>query len=208
MRKLIIIMALLLPSMAFAQNTWETEDKEAEQKQKQEATVNPDQKYLAGAVPVVDGKVTFTTTIKAPGKNVREVYNTVGRTMSAIIKEDNQLEASRIVYADTTKNEIAANISEWLIFKNNAIMLDRTRFNYNIIANIREGEATISITRINYLYDEERDPQRYTAEEWITDEHALRSKGQKLVRMTAKFRKKTIDRKDYIFELFETALAK
>lgn len=195
-----------MPSLAFAQNTWETEDNEAQKKQ--ETVVNPDQKYLAGAVPVVDGKVTFTTTIKTPGKSVREVYNIVGRTMSAIIKEDNQLEASRIVYSDTTKNEIAANIEEWLVFKSNAIMLDRTRFHYNIIANIKAGEATIAITRINYLYDEERDPQKYTAEEWITDENALRSKGQKLMRMNAKFRKKTIDRKDYIFNLFEKELAK
>lgn len=195
-----------MPSLAFAQNTWETEDNEAQKEQ--ETVVNPDQKYLAGAVPVVDGKVTFSTTIKAPGKSVREVYNIVGRTMSAITKEDNQLEASRIVYSDTTKNEIAANIEEWLVFKSNAIMLDRTRFHYNIIADIKAGEATIAITRINYLYDEERAPQRYTAEEWITDEHALRSKGQKLVRMNAKFRKKTIDRKDYIFELFEKELAK
>lgn len=206
MRKLIILIALLLPSLTFAQNTWETEDSEAQKKQ--EATVNPDQKYLAGAVPVVNGKVTFSTTIKAPGKGVREVYNTVGRTMSAIIKEDNQLEGSRIVYSDTTKNQIAANIEEWLVFKSNAIMLDRTRFHYNLIADIRAGEATISITRISYLYEEERDPQRYSAEEWITDKNALRSNGQKLMRMSGKFRKKTIDRKDYIFELFEKELSK
>lgn len=206
MRKLIILIALLLPSLTFAQNTWETEDTEAEEKQ--ETIVNPDQKYLTGAVPVVDGKVVFSTSIKAPGKSVREVYNIVGRTMTAITKEDNQLEGSRVVYSDTIKNEIAADIDEWLVFKSNAIMLDRTRFHYNMIANCKPGEATIKITRITYYYDEERDPQRFNAEEWITDKYGLRKNGQKLARMSGKFRKKTIDRKDYIFELFEKELAK
>lgn len=206
MRKLIILIALFLPSLAFAQNTWETDDDKVEDTQAQ--AINPDQKYLEGAVPEVDGKVTFSATFKAPGKSVREVYNIVGRTMSAITKEDNQLEGSAIVYSDTTKNEIAANIEEWLVFKSNAIMLDRTRFHYNIIAKCRAGEADIAITRITYLYDEERDPQRYTAEEWISDKNALRKNGQKLMRMNGKFRRKTIDRKDNLFSLFEQELAK
>lgn len=209
MRIQMMFIAVLFPLLAFAQNTWETENVKQEEQEKQEAAaVNPDQKYLVGAVPVVDGKVTFTASFKTSGKTVRQIYNIVGRTMSNITKEDNQLEGSRIVYSDTTKNEIAADIQEWLVFKSNAISLDRTRFHYNIIANIYEGGATIKITHITYNYDEERSPQRYTAEEWITDEYGLRSKGQKLARISGKFRRKTIDRKDYIFNLFEKELAK
>jgi len=207
MKKLIVLLALAIPSLTFAQNTWETETAKVEETRKVEVP-NPDQKYLEGAVPVVDGKVAFVATFKAPGKSVREVYNAVGRTMTAITKEDNQLEGSRVVYADTTKNEIAANIEEWLVFKSNAIQLDRTRFRYAIIAECREGEATITISRINYIYDEGRDEQRFTAEEWITDQYGLRSNKQKLARISGKFRKKTIDRKDYLFTLFDKAFAK
>jgi colicin import membrane protein len=64
------------------------------------------------------------------------------------------------------------------------------------------------MTRINYLYEEERTPETYKAEEWITDEYGLTKKKNKLARVSGKFRRKTIDRKDYIFKRFETLLTK
>ena len=45
-----------------------------------------------------------------------------------------------------------------------------------------------------------------TAEEWITDEEALNKKKTGLNRMSAKFRIKTIDRKDNIFDTISNAL--
>ena len=59
---------------------------------------------------------------------------------------------------------------------------------------------------IHYLYEEERDPQQYKAEEWITDEYALRKNKQKLARISGKFRRKTIDRKDFIFNKLNSLL--
>jgi colicin import membrane protein len=44
------------------------------------------------------------------------------------------------------------------------------------------------------------------AEEWITDQYALNKKGTKLSRISGKFRRKTIDRKDNIFERIDAAL--
>ena len=44
------------------------------------------------------------------------------------------------------------------------------------------------------------------AEEWITDKYALNKKGTKLSRISGKFRRKTIDRKDNIFQRIEAAL--
>ena len=72
----------------------------------------------------------------------------------------------------------------------------------------RDGEATVKMTRIVYLYDEERDPQTYYANEWITDRYGLNKKKTKLARVSGKFRRKTIDRKDYLFEKFTIALTK
>ena len=37
------------------------------------------------------------------------------------------------------------------------------------------------------------------AEEWITDEYGLKKNKDKLSRVSGKFRRKTIDRKDYLF---------
>ena len=94
------------------------------------------------------------------------------------------------------------------MFKDKALVLDRTRFMYNLLAKCEDGKATLTITRIYYLYDEERQPQNYRAEEWITDEYGLKKNKQKLSRVTGKFRRKTIDRKDYIFNKIETLLNK
>ena len=59
MKRLLIAMLMGLPLAAAAQdNTWERTQVQTQQ--------NTDQKYLAGAVPVVNGKVCFTTTISAP----------------------------------------------------------------------------------------------------------------------------------------------
>ena len=59
---------------------------------------------------------------------------------------------------------------------------------------------------IRYLYEEERAPQRLSAEEWITDKEAVNKKNTKLLPLSGKFRRKTIDRKDYLFNKFESLL--
>ena len=64
----------------------------------------------------------------------------------------------------------------------------------------------MTLSRIRYLYDENRTPQHLKAEEWITDKEAVNKKGTKLLPITGTFRRKTIDRKDFLFNKFETLL--
>ena len=200
MKKLLIAMSLCLSLSANAQNnTWEMPEEGTN-------AVNPDQKYLAGAVPVVDGKVTFHTVIDAPGKSAVQVADIVRKYMMKMTKEPNQFEQSRIIMDDSVKHEVAATYQEWLVFKSTALVLDRTRLMYNLIAKCEDGKADITMTRIYYLYEEERDPQTYTAEEWITDEEGLNKKQTKLSRVSGKFRRKTIDRKDFLFNKFAELL--
>ena len=204
MRKLFIAMLMCLPIVAMAQNDWDVPDEPASTTVA--TPVNPDHKYLAGAVPVVDGKVTFSKVISAPGKSATDIYQTLLNYTERMTRGGNQFEQSRIVLQDTDKHMFAADFMEWLVFTSNAIALDRTRLRYYLIVECQDGQATVKMTRISYLYEEERDPQRYTAEEWITDEEALNSKQDKLLRMNGKFRRKTIDRKDFIFNKFEEIL--
>jgi len=202
MKKLFIAMMLLLPLGAFAQdNSWEMPENENGKK------VNPDQKYLAGAVPEVNGKVVFTTTIKAPGKDKKQIYDLLLSEMTKMTKESNQFEQSRIVLSDEKDyTQLVASYQEWLVFKNKPLVLDRTRLFFHLIAEIKDGEVELKMTRIHYLYDEERDPFTYQAEEWITDRYGLNKKQTKLSRVSGKFRRKTIDRKDYIFKRFNQLL--
>lgn len=192
---------MCIPMMSVAQNTWEMSD-DTEQGEK----TNPDQKYLAGAVPVINGRVEFHTTIDAPNKSAAQIYDILLDYMSKMTTEKNQFEQSRIALADSVKHTIAGSYQEWLVFKNTALVLDRTRFMYNVIAQCEDGKADITLTRIYYYYEEERDPQTLKAEEWITDEYGLKKNKQKLSRESGKFRKKTIDRKDFIFNKFASLL--
>lgn len=198
MKKLFIALMTLLPMAAVAQdNSWE-----------QTQYDNADTRYLVGAVPEVDGRVVFSTTIQAPGKSASQIYDLLRADMEKLTKESNQFEQSRISYEDKEKGQIIGNYQEWLVFKNKPLSLDRTRLLYNIVADCRDGEATIKMFRITYFYDEERTPQTYKAEEWINDEYGLNKSKTKLARVSGKFRRKTIDRKDYLFKRFSDLLNK
>ncbi len=193
---------MLMPMLATAQdNTWERIETAPVEKE------NPDAKYLVeGIVPVVDGKVCFETTIKAPCKSADEIYQILLKQLEKMVKEPNQLENSLVAIKDSVKHEIGAVFHEWLVFKSVSLSLDQTQFNYQILVYCRDGEADVKLTRISYDYDVNRKPQHYTAEEWITDKYCVNKKYTKLYPISGKFRRKTIDRKDFIFNKFNSLL--
>jgi colicin import membrane protein len=181
---------------ASAQNTWEMPTQ----------ANNSDAKYLVGAVPVIDGKVTFKTTVEAPGKTADQVADIVRKYMKKMTTEPGQFEQSRIVLDDSLNHQVIGSYQEWLVFKSTALMLDRTRMLYVITARCSDGKAEIAMKNIRYAYEENRKPQHYTAEEWISDKEALNKKGTRLLPLSGKFRRKTIDRKDFLFNKFESLL--
>jgi len=202
MKRILIVFLLFLPVWAIAQdNTWERIEEEPQQKE------NPDAKYLVeNAIPVVDGKVCFQTTIDAPGKSAKEIYDILLHQLTKMVNEPNQIENSVVAVQDTVNYELGAVFHEWLVFKSTALSLDRTRFNYHILIRCHDNKADVRLTRITYNYDIDRDPVLYIAEEWITDEYAVNKKHTKLYPISGKFRRKTIDRKDFIFNKFNTIL--
>ena len=208
MKKILISMLMCLPIMATAQNDWEIPDEPQPVTPTVTNTVNPNAKYLAGAVPVVNGKVVFETQIAAPGKSATDIYRTLLSLTERMTKGGNQFEQSCVVMQNEEKHEFVADFLEWLVFTDKALVLDRTRMRYYLMVNCEDGAAHVKMTRITYLYEEQRDPQHYSAEEWITDKYALNKKQDKLYRIPGKFRRKTIDRKDFIFSKFEEELNK
>lgn len=204
MKKLIVTILALMPLTMWAQdNTWELPEQEQEEVKAEKE--NPDQKYLLGAVPVVDGKVVFSKTIEAPGKSASQIYGIMKQYMEKMTKESNQIH-SQLIVADDSKHELGGSYEEWLVFKKTLLQLDQTRFLYVLEANCSDGKADVTLSRIRYLYDENRTPQHLKAEEWITDKEAVNKKGTKLLPISGKFRRKTIDRKDFLFNKFETLL--
>jgi colicin import membrane protein len=205
MKKLFFTMLALLPLALWAQdNTWELNEEE-EIKQEKKVSPKVDVKYLKGAVPEVNGQVVFSSSIEAPGKTAGQVYDILLQYMERLTKTTNQIE-SKIVTADVSKHEIIGTYQEWLVFKKTALTYDQTRFFYVLNVQCSDGRADVKMMRIRYLYEEERNPQRLTAEEWITDKEAVNKKNTKLYPISGKFRRKTIDRKDFLFNKFATLL--
>ena len=195
-----VLFSAAVSSVSAQDNVWE--------RQPEKSQASSDARYLKGAVPEENGKVTFTATIPFGTLSKQEVYGRLLQFMTRLTKEEGQFEQSRITLADSaTHSQIVGSYQEWLVFKNKPLNLDRTRLLYHLIADLGSDAVTLKMTRIVYLYDEEREPTTYRAEEWINDRYGLNRTQTKLARVSGKFRRKTIDRKDYLFNAIEKVIA-
>ncbi|MCD8292412.1 MAG: DUF4468 domain-containing protein [Prevotellaceae bacterium] len=146
-------------------------------------------KYLAGAVPQVDGKVVFTKTFSIPGMPKAEIYDRMLKWMDKHLAQSGN--NSLVAYSDEELGMIVGNGDEWLIFTSNALALDRCRILYKLTAACNEETCTLTIDRLRYIYRE--GAERYSGEEMISDKYALNKDQTKLVPGYAKWRKKTVD---------------
>jgi colicin import membrane protein len=205
-----IAVMLCLPLTGMAQNVWEKpdiqEEKKAETNKKESSEEDP--KYLEGAVPVVNGEVCWTLDLPVPGKSAQQIYDIVLNYLFDLTKQENQLEGSAVSLVNKQEHKIAAHIREWLVFKDQFLSLDRTKFHYTLIAECTNNHLKMDMRRISYRYEEERSGggSFFKAEDWITDDVAMNKKKTKLYKDSGKFRRKTIDRKDYLFESIKNAL--
>lgn len=205
MKRLFIVLMACMPLLSMAQNVWERPKVE---KNTAMAKINPDQKYIQeGAIPEIDGKVVFTDTIYVNGKSKLQLYSALHNFFEDMTTEEGQfIGKSNVVITDSIKGLLAARYSEWLIFSDRSLALDRTQFNYQIITECKDGMVLITMNRISYDYEIDRGGNHYSAEEWITDKNGLNKSKTKLSRISGKFRRKTIDRKDYLFKTIKELL--
>ncbi len=214
-KKLIATAWLLLPLVAAAQNVWEVPNaKAAEEVRKTEKEVkpekeNPDAPYLRGAVPEVEGKVVWTYQIEAPGKSAQELFDRTCDYFNRLAEEEGQLEGSGISLVNRQEHIVVASIREWMTFRTSLLALDRTKIYYRVVVDCKDGSADITIDRISFRYEEERNPgaKPLKAEEWISDKAAV-SKKNKLYKGSAKFRRKTVDRMNELRESLSRELTK
>ena len=194
MKKIILLLLLVLPMMSFAGST--KEDKHAA-------------KYLKGAVPVENGIVTYKKSFKVPGQNEQLLFDNMLFYIKDNLVEKGIVDAhTRLISDGSSDGVISARVEEWLVFTKKFLNIDKTRFRYQITATINGNTVNLIVTQISYLYGEEWEEIQptgnggtiYRAEEWITDEVALNKKGNTVLPLSGKFRRKTIDRVEEIFE--------
>ena len=71
---LFVLLCICLPVAVHAQKDKDKDD--------------DDSKYLAGAVPEVDGKVVFTKEFIIPGMSQEEIFNRMQKWMEALLKKN------------------------------------------------------------------------------------------------------------------------
>lgn len=148
-----------------------------------------DSKYLAGAIPEVNGKVVFNKEFSIPGMPKEEIFQRIQAWLQLHMK--NNQNTSRIVFTNEENGQIVAIGDEWIIFTSNSLSLDRTRILYQLTATCEAEKCDLEITKIRYIYREGE--EKYTAEEWVTDKYSLTKDKSKMIRGLAKWRRKTVD---------------
>ena len=172
-------------------------------------------KYLLGAVPEVNGVVTFQKDFSVTDKNEQQIYDIllayIKNSLIGNAIQDKAVPYTRIISEEKESGSIVARIEEYMTFKRiPVISLDRTRFRYLLNAEVKGQKVSLTITQISYYYNEDMDGKNgvpYKAEEWITDKEAVNKKGTKLYPRSGKFRRLTVDRVQAIFEGFMDALS-
>ena len=168
-----------------------------------------DPKYLLGAVPEVDGIVTFQKSFTVTDKSEQQIYD----ILAAYVKNSlvggaihfPKSEYTRIISEEKESGIIVARVDEYMTFSHVFLNLDRTRFRYLLSATVKGQKVNLVLTQISYYYNEDMDGNNgvhYKAEEWITDKLAVNKKGTRLYPRSGKFRRKTVDRVEEIFNGF------
>ena len=185
MKNIVTLLLLILPLTLFAQT---------------------DKKYLEGAVPVVDGKVTFSTEINVATLTQEQIHETLLEWANNRYKPTGK-HSARVLYNKKEDGTIVIAGDEYIVFTSTSLSLDRARTYYQMLLTSEKGKCTIKISRIRYHYDEARDGGvKYVAEDWITDEVALNKTKTKIYPIMGKFRRKTIDLKDDITKDIQATL--
>ncbi len=175
--------------------------------------------YMQGAVTEENGKVVFRQKIAAPGKNKAEIYNKLAtwaslrylpKTEKGNWKDKDYFK--NYEYSEVRKGDINNGIiecvgDEEIVFSKKTLSTDFSKINYLLTIIISDGSVEAKIENIAYTYNIAEDVERIVAEDWITDAESFTKKG-KLYRVNGKFRTKTIDLKNQIFEEITNAITK
>ena len=166
-------------------------------------TNEQDPKYGKGAVPQDEnGMVCFTQTVAIPdGMNADMCYEILLNWAKGRFAKP-YAQAGRILNEDATSHRYIFHVDQMIYFKSTALSADESNISYNFSVSVKDGAFTMKMTDIKYRYEEGREGggKIFPAEDWITDKEAYNRKGTKFLKSTGKFRIKTIDLKDILFQ--------
>ena len=166
-------------------------------------TNEQDPKYGKGAVPEDEnGMVCFTQTTAIPdGMSADMCYEILLNWAKGRFAKP-YAQAGRILNEDAASHRYIFHVDQMIYFKSTALSADESNISYNFSVSVKDGAFTMKMTDIKYCYEEGREGggKIFPAEDWITDKEAYNRKGTKFLKSTGKFRIKTIDLKDILFQ--------
>ena len=161
-----------------------------------------DSKYFHGAVPEVNGIITFSKTFSVTGKTQAELYPAMQAYVKSLVAAGRKDLRTRVLSEEN--NTIVANVEEIMTFKKVFLNWDHCYFRYLFSAECTaDSQVKMTITKISYYYgfdQEGKGGENYKAEEWISDKEAVNKVNTKLYPRSGKFRRKTVDRVEEIFK--------
>lgn len=146
--------------------------------------------YLAGAVPVVDGKVIFNRQVVAATLTAQQIYDNISEW--GILKYSGN--AGEMISSDPLLKRITLRGMEQAQVRV-GLFPSKIKINYYLIIECRDGACDLSFVRFFYTNNPTSDNpnEQIKAEDYITDKYALNKAGTKLTGGTGDYRKKTID---------------
>ncbi len=174
------------------------------------AKAKDDSKYLAGAVPEVDGQIVFSKTFRVPGKTQQEIHDILEAWANGLVEASIPAPGSYARVMGSSEDTIVVRVCEWIVFKKKPLYLDRTRFRYQLTVNLDGDQVSMSATSLYFYYGEDMEGEKgqlIKAEEWISDKEALNKAQTKLYPKSDKFRRHTVDRMESLFNSAMDALA-
>ena len=201
-KKSIIIAMMLFPICACGQNIWEQQNHE--QSESNAASKHKaDKKYIDMQIMADEnGNLAFEHKIQIKGKSRAEILSAVKKYLDVrcSTNEERYSGKNNVMILDESEGIVVAKFSEEIQFSLSKLARDFTRFNYKLVVKCNDNEMNVTVMRMSYDYEEKRNKIHLTAEETITDSEALNKKRSKMYNFNAKFRRKTIDWRDSLFE--------
>lgn len=148
------------------------------------------EKYMEGAVPLVNGKVIFTRNIDVPSFTKEQIYD-------ALLDWSHHRFTGKdcgVLYSDAQKGLIAAQGGEKFVVRI-GLFPSNVDIHYLYTIKCTDGACTFETSRIRYTNNpvSKNNTDVITAEEYITDKYALNKAMTKIYNGTGDYRKQTID---------------
>ena len=161
------------------------------------------EKYMAGAVPVIDGKVVFERELNVPLFSQDQIYNALvdwaGKKFTG--------NTNRVITQDNSKSTVLIQGKDEMTIKI-GLFPGKVKVHYILVADCSNGKCSLKTTRIRYTNNpaSKNNNDIITAEEYITDKYALNKAKTKLFRGTGDYRMKTIDIVDNVAKEAQDAI--